>query len=93
MAHLPYSFATNCRTKCYFSRDGQGWQQLKLLNSWVYSVEKAFIRLQCIPNMRFVREEAYSGTYWLMWGLRRPRFYDMLKYRAQLDVKLRPSGS
>ena len=77
MAWLSRSFATNYGTKCYFSRDGQGWQQLKLLNSWVYSVEKAFIRLQCIPNMRFVREEAYSGTYWLIWRLQWPRFHDM----------------
>ena len=27
--------------------------------------------------MRFVREEAYSSAYWLIWRLRRPRFHDM----------------
>ena len=39
--------------------------------------KKTFERRQCIPNMRFVREEAYSSAYWLIWRLRRPRFHDM----------------
>ena len=37
--------------------------------------KKTFERPQCIPNMRFVREEAYSSSYWLIWRLRRPRFH------------------
>ena len=39
--------------------------------------KKTFERRQCIPNMRFVREEAYSNSYWLIWRLRRPRFHFM----------------
>ena len=27
--------------------------------------------------MHFVREEAYSSSYWLIWRLRRPRFHDI----------------
>ena len=77
MVQLSCSFATNCRTKCYFSRAGQGRQQLIPLNSWVYSLKKkTFERRRCIPNMRFVREEAYSSAYWLIWRLRRPRIHD-----------------
>ena len=39
--------------------------------------KKTFERRQCIPKMRFVREEAYSSVYWLIWRLRRPRFHYM----------------
>ena len=39
--------------------------------------KKTFERHACIPNMRFVREEAYSSSYWLIWRLRRPRFHQM----------------
>ena len=39
--------------------------------------KKKIERRRCIPNMRFVREEAYSSAYWLIWRLRRPRFQDM----------------
>ena len=39
--------------------------------------KKTFERRQCIPNMRFVRDGAYSSAYWLIWRLRRPRFHDM----------------
>ena len=39
--------------------------------------KKTFERRQCIPNMRFVREETYCSSYWLIWRLRRPRFHDM----------------
>ena len=77
MAQSSCSFATNCRTKCYFSRAGQGRQQLIPLNSWVYSLKKTFERRRCIPNMRFVRDGAYSSAYWLIWRLRRPRFHDV----------------
>ena len=77
MVQLSCSFATNCRTKCYFPRAGQGRQQLTPLNSWVYSFKKTFERRRCIPNMRFVRDGAYSSAYWLIWRLRRPRFYDV----------------
>ena len=40
MAQLPCSFATNCRTKCYFSRADQGRQHLIPINSWVHGIEK-----------------------------------------------------
>ena len=39
--------------------------------------KKTFGRRQCIPKMRFFREDAYSSVYWLIWRLRRPRFQDM----------------
>ena len=39
--------------------------------------KKTFERRRCIPNMRFVRDGAYSSAYWLIWRLRRPRFHDM----------------
>ena len=80
MVQLSCSFATNCTTKCYFSRACQGRQQLIPLNSWVYSLKKKkkiFERRRCIPNMRFVRDGAYSSAYWLIWRLRRPRFHDV----------------
>ena len=77
MVQLSCSFATNCTTKCYFSRAGQGRQQLIPLNSWVYSLKKTFERRRCIPNMRFVRDGAYSSAYWLIWRLLRPRFHDV----------------
>ena len=77
MVQLSCSFATNCGTKCYFSRAGQGRQQLIPLNSWVYSLKKTFERRRCIPNMRFVRDGTYSSAYWLIWRLRRPRFHDV----------------
>ena len=77
MVQLSCSFATNCRTKCYFSRAGQGRQQLIPINSWVYSLKKKIERRRCIPNMRFVREEAYSSAYWLIWRLRRLPINDM----------------
>ena len=76
-AQLSWSFATHCSSKCYFSRAGQGRQQLIPLNSWVYSLKKTFERRRCIPNMRFVRDGAYSSAYWLIWRLRRPRFHDV----------------
>ena len=79
MAQLPCSFATNCRTKCYFSRAYQGRQHLIPINSWVHGIKKKknIRETSCIPNRRFVREEAYSNSYWLIWRLRRPRFHYM----------------
>ena len=81
MAQLSCSFATNCRTKCYFPRAGQGRQQLIPLDYVQLKKKKIIIiiieRRECIPNMRFVREEAYSSAYWLIWRLRRPRFHDV----------------
>ena len=80
MVQLSCSFATNCRTKCYFSPAGQRRQDLIPLNSWVYSLKKkktTFEKRRCIPNMRFVRDGAYSSAYWLIWRLRRPRFHDV----------------
>ena len=40
MAQLPCSFATNCRTKCYFSRADQRRQHLIPINSWVHGIKK-----------------------------------------------------
>ena len=30
-------------------------------------LKKKIERRRCIPNMRFVRKEAYSSAYWLIW--------------------------
>ena len=30
-------------------------------------LKKEIERRRCIPNMRFVRKEAYSSAYWLIW--------------------------
>ena len=49
-----------------FSCTCQGRQELVTINSWVRSIKKAFKRRQCIPKMRFVREEASSSSYWLI---------------------------
>ena len=53
--------------------------------------KKTFERRQCIPNMRFVREEAYSNSY-LFGDYEGRDFILCLKYRAQLGVRFRPSG-
>ena len=75
MAQLSCSFATNCRTKCCFSRAGQGRQQLIPLNSWVYNIKKKHLR-DVNVSQRCVSSEkklilACIGL------LRRPRFHDM----------------
>ena len=44
---------------------------------------QTFERRQCIPNMRFVRKEAYSSSYWLIWRLRWPWFH----YMPQISCK------
>ena len=44
MAQLPCWFATNCRTKCFFSRADQGRQHLIPINSWVHGIKKKNIR-------------------------------------------------
>ena len=66
MAQLSCSFATNCRTKSYFSCADQGRQQLIPINSWVYSIKN-------------VRETSMYPivSFWLIWRLRRPRFHDL----------------
>ena len=66
MVQLSCSFATNCRTKSYFSCADQGQQQLIPINSWVYSIKN-------------VRETSTYPTvsFWLIWRLRRPRFHDI----------------
>ena len=89
MVQLSCSFATNCRTKCYFSRTGQGRQQLIPLNSWVYSFKKTFERRRCIPNMRFVRDEAYSSAYWLIWRL---RFHDVPQISCTTRCEIQTFG-
>ena len=66
MAQLSCSFATNCRTKSYFSCADQGQQQLIPINSWVYSI-KNVLETSTYPTVSF----------WLIWRLRRPRFHDM----------------
>ena len=55
--------------------------------------KKTFERRQCIPNMRFVREEAYSSAYWFIWRYEGRDYTIYLKYRAQLSVRFRPSDS
>ena len=92
MVQLSCSFATNCRTKCYFCRAGQGRQQLIPLNSWVYSLKKTFERRRCIPNMRFVRDEAYSSAYWLIWRLRRPQFHDVAQISCTTWCEIQTFG-
>ena len=66
MVQLSCSFATNCRTKSYFSCADQGRQQLIPINSWVYSIKN-------------VRETSMYPivSFWLIWRLRRPRFHDL----------------
>ena len=44
-------FATICRTKCYFSRAGQGQQQLIPLNSLVYSIKNKETKKQHLSSM------------------------------------------
>ena len=63
MVQLSCSFATNCRTKSYFSCADQGRQQLIPINSWVYSI-KNVLETSTYPTVSF----------WLIWRLRRPRF-------------------
>ena len=54
---------------------------------------KTFERRQCIQNMRFVRGEAYSSSYWLIWRLRRPRLQDMPQIScttwSEIDLRVR----
>ena len=40
MAQSSCSFATNCKTKCYFFCTCQGRQELVTINSWVRSIKK-----------------------------------------------------
>ena len=94
MVQLSCSFATNCATKYYFSRAGQGRQQLIPLNSWVYSLKKKKHLRDVDVSQTFVSSEMelilaridlfgdYEGREFTMY----------LKYRAQRDVRFRPSG-
>ena len=52
--------------------------------------KKTFGRRQCIPKMRFFPEDAYIGLFGDDEGC---DFKICLKYRAQLAVIFRPSGS
>ena len=91
MAQLSFSFATHCKTKCYFSRAGQGREQLIPLKSWVYSIKITFERRQCIPNMRFVKKLILAHI--CLFGVYEGRDFTIyLKYRAKLGVRFRPSG-
>ncbi|RMX44967.1 hypothetical protein pdam_00018189 [Pocillopora damicornis] len=84
MVQLSCSFATNCRTKCYFSRAGQGRQQPIPLNSW---------GRRCIPNLRFVRELKLILLRIGLFGDYEGRDFTIyLKYRAQLGMRFRLSG-
>ena len=60
MVQLSCSFATNCRTKCYFSRAGQGRQQLIPLNSWVYSFSQKAENY--LLDVCWTREETSKAT-------------------------------
>ena len=55
----------------------------------VIQLKKTFERPRCIPNMRFVREEAYSSAYWLIWRLRRLRIHDMpqISYTTWCEIQ------
>ena len=75
MAQLSCSFATNCRTKCCFSRAGQGRQQLIPLNSWVYNIKKKHLR-DVNVSQRCVSSEKKLILACIGF-LRRPRFHDM----------------
>ena len=94
MVQLSCLFATNCRTKCNFSRAGKGRQQLIPLNSWVYSLKKKHSRdvdisQTCVSSekklilARIGIFEDYEGRDFTIY----------LKYRAQLGVRFRHSGS
>ena len=93
MAQLSCSFATNCRTKCYFSRAGQGRQQLIPLNSWVYSLKKKHLRDVDVSQTCVSSEmELILARIGLFGDYEGRDFTICLKYRAQLGMRFRPSG-
>ena len=77
MVQLSCSFATNCRTKCYFSRAGQGRQQLIPLNSWVYSLKKHLRDIGVSQTCVSSEMELILARIGLFGELRRPRFHDV----------------
>ena len=93
MAQLSCSFATNCRTKCCFSRAGQGRQQLIPLNSWVYNIKKKHLRdvnvsQRCVSS----EKKLILACIGLFGDYEGHDFTICLKYRAQLAVRFRPFG-
>ena len=93
MVQLSCSFATNCGTKCYFSRAGQGRQQLIPLNSWVYSLKKHLRDVGVSQTCVSSEMELILARIGLFGDYEGRDFTMYLKYRAQLGVRFRPSGS
>ena len=80
-------------------------QRLISINSCVYSIKKqnktkqnktkqnkTFEGQAYITNMRFVREEAYSGSYWLIWRLLRPRLHYVPQISCTTWCKIQTFG-
>ena len=93
MAQSSCSFATNCRTKCYFSRAGQGRQKLTPQNSWVYSIKKHLRDVDVSQTCVSSEMELILARIGLFGDYEGRDFTMYLKYRAQLGVRFRPSGS
>ena len=93
MVQLSCSFATNCRTKCYFSRAGQGRQQLIPINSWVYSLKKKLRDVDVSQTCVSSEKKLILARIGLFGDYEGRDFTMYLKYRAQLGVRFRPSGS
>ncbi|RMX51859.1 hypothetical protein pdam_00018469 [Pocillopora damicornis] len=89
MVQLSCSFATNCRTKCYFSRAGQGRQQLIPLNSWVNSLKKKHSRDVDVSQTYVSSEKKLILARIGFFGDYEGRDFTIyLKYRAQLDLRV-----
>ena len=93
MVQLSCSFATNCRTKCYFSRAGQGRQQLIPINSWVYSLKKKLRDVDVSQTCVSSEKKLILARIGLFGDYEGRDFTMYLKYRAPLGVRFRPSGS
>ena len=88
MVQLSCSFATNCRTKCYFSRAGRG-RTPKFVG---VQHKRTFERRQCIPMYR-PRRSFILARIGLFGDYEGRDFTICLKYRAQLGVRFRPAAS
>ena len=93
MAQLSRSFATNCRTKCYFSRACQRRQQLIPLNSWVYSITKHQRDINVSQTCVSFEKKLILARTGVFGDFEGRNFKICLQYRAQLGVRFGPSGS
>ena len=91
MAQLPRSFATNCRTKCYFSCACQGRQQLMPLNSWVYSITKHQRDVNVSQTCVSFEKKLILARIGLLGDYEGRNFKICLQYRAQLGMRFRPN--